>query len=372
MPGAESSDGLIEMQIVDLIKRLVDADGSDLYLKVGVPPTIRTNGELEPTEISALTEQDTKGLALEVLTEYKRQELGRHGDAEIAVSFAGLGRFRINCYSQRGMTGVVIRRVITRIPEIEELGLPPVVTRLAEEPRGLVLLTGPSGTGKTTTIAAMIGHINRNRRCHIVTLEDPIEVVHEDGLALIDQREVGTDMPSYADGLKYAVRQDPDVIFIGEIRDEETAEAAMQAAETGHLVISTMHTTDARETVSRLIDLFPVGRQRQARYSVASTLSAVVCQRLVPRADGEGRLPAVEVLVVNGRVVDLILDPSRTDHIHEVIREGGFYGMQTFDQALLELVRNRSITIEDAQLAASNRHDFMLALTEAQLIRRRA
>jgi twitching motility protein PilT len=270
------------------------------------------------------------------------------------------------------MTGVVIRRVITRIPEIEELGLPPVVTRLAEEPRGLVLLTGPSGTGKTTTIAAMIGHINRNRRCHIVTLEDPIEVVHEDGLALIDQREVGTDMPSYADGLKYAVRQDPDVIFIGEIRDEETAEAAMQAAETGHLVISTMHTTDARETVSRLIDLFPVGRQRQARYSIAATLSAVVCQRLVPRADGEGRLPAVEVLVVNGRVVDLILDPARTDHIHEVIREGGFYGMQTFDQALLELVRSRSVTIEDAQLAASNRHDFMLALTEAQLIRRRA
>jgi twitching motility protein PilT len=360
------------MKILDLITMLVEAEGSDLYLKVGVPPTIRHNGELRPTDLPPLTGDDTRRLALEVMPTHKRDELDRHGDAEMAASFDGLGRFRINVYSQRSMTGVVIRQVITRIPDIPELDLPQVVTNLAEERRGLILVTGPSGTGKTTTIAAMIGHINQSRRCHIVTLEDPIEVVHEDELALIDQREVGNDMPSYADGLKYAVRQDPDVIFIGEIRDEETAEAAMRAAETGHLVISTMHTTDARETVSRLIDLFPGGRQRQARYSVAATLSAVVCQRLLPRADGAGRIPAVEILVVNGRVVDLILDPARTDHIVEVIKEGGFYGMQTFDQSLLELVRNRLVTIEDAQLAASNRHDFMLALTEAQLIRRRA
>jgi twitching motility protein PilT len=360
------------MTFLDLIRALVESEGSDLYVKVGVPPTIRSNGELEPTDFPALTEEDTRRLAMEVLTEHKRLELDRHGDAELAASFDGLGRFRVNAYSQRGMIGVVIRRVITAIPEIQELGLPPVVTNLAEERRGLVLVTGPSGTGKTTTIAAMIGHINRTRRCHIVTLEDPIEVVHEDGLALIDQREVGNDMPSYADGLKYAVRQDPNVVFIGEIRDEETAEAAMQAAETGHLVISTMHTTDARETVSRMIDLFPAGRQRQARYSMASTLSAVVCQRLVPRAHGEGRIPAVEILVVNGRVVDLILDPARTDYIAEVIKEGGYYGMQTFDQSLLDLVRTRQVSIEDAQLAASNRHDFNLALTEAQLFRRRA
>jgi twitching motility protein PilT len=360
------------MKILELITMLVESEGSDLYLKVGIPPAIRSNGELRPTDLPPLIEEDTKRFALELLPTHKRDELEKHGDAEIAASFDGLGRFRINAYSQRGMTGVVIRRVITSIPDIPDLDLPQVVTNLAEERRGLILVTGPSGTGKTTTIAAMIGHINQNRRCHIVTLEDPIEVVHEDDLALIDQREVGTDMPSYADGLKYAVRQDPDVIFIGEIRDEETAEAAMRAAETGHLVISTMHTTDARETVSRLIDLFPGGRQRQARYSVAGTLSAVVCQRLVPRADGRGRIPAVEILVVNGRVVDLILDPARTDHIVEVIKDGRFYGMQTFDQSLLELVRNRLVTIEDAQLAASNRHDFMLALTEAQLIRRRA
>jgi twitching motility protein PilT len=360
------------MKILDLIALLAESEGSDLYLKVGMPPTIRSNGELMPTDLPLLTDEDTKRLAVELMPTHKRDELDRHGDAEMAASFDGLGRFRINVYSQRGMTGVVIRQVITRIPDIPDLDLPQVVTNLAEERRGLILVTGPSGTGKTTTIAAMIGHINQNRRCHIVTLEDPIEVVHEDDLALIDQREVGTDMPSYGDGLKYAVRQDPDVIFIGEIRDEETAEAAMRAAETGHLVISTMHTTDARETVSRLIDLFPGGRQRQARYSVAGTLSAVVCQRLVPRADGAGRIPAIEILVVNGRVVDLILDPARTDQIVEVIKEGGFYGMQTFDQSLLELVRNRVVTIEDAQLAASNRHDFMLALTEAQLIRRRA
>ena len=360
------------MELRDLITMLVESDGSDLYLKAGVPPTIRSNGELWPTDLAPLTEDEAKDLAVAAMPEYKRLELERHGDAEIAVSFEGLGRFRINVYSQRAMTGAVIRRVITRIPEIEELGLPPVVTKLADERRGLVLVTGPSGTGKTTTIAAMIGRINRTRRCHIVTLEDPIEVVHEDGLALIDQREVGTDMPSYSDGLKYAVRQDPDVIFIGEIRDEETAEAAMQAAETGHLVISTMHTTDARETISRIVDLFPMGRQRQARFSVASTLSAVVCQRLVPRADGFGRVPTVEVLVVNGRVVDLILDPTRTEQVSEVIREGGFYGMQSFDQSLLELVRSGLVTIDEAQLAASNRHDFMLALAEAQLTRSRA
>jgi twitching motility protein PilT len=360
------------MKIRDLIALLVESGGSDLYLKVGVPPTIRADGELKRANFPPLTEEDTKRLAFELLPPRMREALAQHGDAEMAASFEGLGRFRVNVYSQRALTGVVIRRVITKIPDLRQLGLPPVVTTLAQERRGMILVTGPSGTGKTTTIAAIIGHINRTRRCHIVTLEDPIEVVHDDGLALIDQREVGTDMPSYAAGLKHALRQDPDVIFIGEIRDEETAEAAMQAAETGHLVISTMHTIDARETVSRLIDLFPVGRQRQARYSVASALAGVVCQRLVSRSDGRGRVPVMEVLVVNGRVVDLILDPDRTEQIYELIKEGGYYGMQTFDQSLLELVRNDVVSIEDAQTVASNRHDFMLALSEAQLIRRGA
>jgi twitching motility protein PilT len=360
------------MKIRDLIALLVESSGSDLYLKVGVPPAIRADGELKRANLPPLTEEDTKRLAFELLPPRLRETLAQNGDAEMAASFQGLGRFRVNVYSQRALTGVVIRRVITKIPDLRQLGLPPVVTTLAEERRGMILVTGPSGTGKTTTIAAIIGHINRTRRCHIVTLEDPIEVVHDDGLALIDQREVGTDMPSYASGLKHALRQDPDVIFIGEIRDEETAEAAMQAAETGHMVISTMHTIDARETVSRLIDLYPVGRQRQARYSVASALAGVVCQRLVTRSDGRGRVPVMEVLVVNGRVVDLILDPDRTEQIYELIKEGGYYGMQTFDQSLLELVRNGVVSIEDAQTVASNRHDFMLALTEAQLIRRPA
>jgi twitching motility protein PilT len=203
-----------------------------------------------------------------------------------------------------------------------------------------------------------------------VTLEDPIEVTHQDGLALIDQREVGTDIPSYAAGLKHAVRQDPDVIFIGEIRDEETAEAAMQAAETGHLVIATMHTIDAVETVGRMIDLFPVERQRQARFSLAGTLAAALSQRLVPRSDGNGRVPAVEVLVVNGRVVDCIVDPKRTEQIRDVMKDGGFYGMQTFDQALLELIREGLVSIDAAMQAATNRHDLSLTLAEAQLFRR--
>jgi twitching motility protein PilT len=360
------------MQIRELLALLVEAEGSDLYLKVGVPPAIRAHGELRPTTLPALTEDDTRRLATEILPPSKREALSSLGDAETAVEFADLGRFRVNAYHQRGLTGLVLRRIITRIPSPDELHLPEIVSRLALERRGLILVTGPSGTGKTTTIASMIGHINRTRRCHVVTLEDPIEVTHQDGLALIDQREVGTDIPSYASGLKYAVRQDPDVIFIGEIRDEETATAAMQAAETGHLVIATMHTIDAVETVGRMIDLFPMERQRQARFSLAGTLSAALSQRLVPTTDGESRVPAVEVLVVNGRVVDCIVDPKRTEQVRDVMKDSGFYGMQTFDQALLELVRAGLVSVDSAMQTATNRHDLSLALAEAQLLRRPA
>ena len=233
---------------------------------------------------------------------------------------------------------------------------------LADGRRGLVLVTGPAGTGKTTTIAAMVGHINSTRRAHIVTIEDPIEVVHEDRLSIVDQREIGVDTLSFRAALRHVIRQDPDVIFIGEIRDGETAEAALQAAETGHLVISTLHTIDATETINRMLDLLPSSAQRQARYSLGSSLRGTISQRLVPRTDGKGRVPAVEILVNTGRVHERILDPDATASINEVMAEGEFYGMQTFDQALVKLVHDGLVSEEDARDAATNPHDFSLAL----------
>jgi twitching motility protein PilT len=260
------------------------------------------------------------------------------------------------------MVGLAIRRVRSEVPTIDELLLPPVIVELAESARGLVLVTGPTGTGKTTSIASMIGYINRSRRSHIVTIEDPIEVVHEDDRSIIQQREIGLDTDSYEAALKHVIRQDPDVIFVGEIRDPESALSAIQAAETGHLVISTLHTIDATETINRLLDLFPPQQQREVRSSFAGALRGIVSQRLVSRADGKGRVPAVEVLISNGRVYDRIVDPSATVEIHDVIAEGEFYGMQTFDQALVKLVEQELVTEEDARRASTNPHDFVLAL----------
>ena len=297
----------------------------------------------------------------------KREALAKSGDAEFGLSVEGLGRFRVNAFMERGKLRFVIRSVPVTMPTLTDLNLPESVASLAQERRGLILVTGPAGTGKTTTIAAIIGLINSTRRCHVVTIEDPVEVVHADRLSLIDQREVGTDVPSYSAGMKYVVRQDPDVIFIGEIRDAETAEAAIQAAETGHLVISTMHTTDASETLNRLIDLFPAERQQQVRLSLASTLRGVICQRLLPRSDGRGRVPAVELMVVTGRVQERILDPAQTGTIHEVMKEGGYYGMQTFDQSLMRLLVEGLVSMEEARGAASSPHDFALALAQARL-----
>jgi twitching motility protein PilT len=353
--------------IEDLLRELIESEGSDLHLKVGMPPIVRIHGELQHLDGAFLTDDDTAAFAVELLPPVKLEQLDETGDAEVARTIEGLGRFRVNVYSQRGARGLVLRRIITAIPTIEELHLPPVVAGLAEERRGLILLTGPAGTGKTTTIAAMIGHINRTRRCHVITLEDPIEVMHQDGLAAIDQREVGVDIPSYGAGLRFAVRQDPDVLFIGEIRDEETADAALKAAETGHLIISTMHTIDAAETLNRFVDLFPGPRQPQARGALAGSLRAVIAQRLIPQADGVGRVPAVEILIVNGRVADRIVDPSLPVSIPELIEDGGSYGMQSFDQSLVELVRRGVVDVEDAMAAATNRHDLSLALAGAQI-----
>ena len=359
---------LQRMEIDPLLAQLVAAGGSDLHLKAGFPPIVRRDGLLHPVEAAPLTPEETEALAEALLPKGKLDQLAQSGDAEVGISRPDHGRFRVSIFTEQGRVRLAIRRVRTQIPSVEELRLPPVVEKLAEEPRGLILVTGEAGTGKTTTIAAMIGLINRSRRCHIVTIEDPVEVVFEEDLALIDQREIGMDVPSYAAGMKYVVRHDPDVIFIGEIRDQEAAEAALQAAETGHLVISTMHTKDAIETVNRLIDLFPLGHHRQVRVALASALRGVICQRLLPRADGRGRVPAVEVLVSTGRVRDRILDPQATEGLLHVIEDGGYYGMQSFDQALISLVERGVVSAEDAELAASNPHDFALALKQAQLV----
>jgi twitching motility protein PilT len=350
------------VDVTDLLRYAVEAGASDLHLKAGNVPFIRVDGALEPAPYPALSPEDTIGAAVALMPEHKRREFETTSEADFGHTIAGVGRFRVNVFRQRGAVGLAIRRVRSEVPTIAELRLPPVLETLADSARGLVLVTGPTGTGKTTTIASMIGHINRTRRAHIVTVEDPIEVVHDDDRSIIQQREVGADTGSYAAALRHIVRQDPDVIFVGEIRDPDSALSAIQAAETGHLVISTLHTIDATETVNRLLDLFPPSHQREVRTSFAGALRGIVSQRLVPRLDGKGRVPAVEVLVSNGRVYDRILDPNATIEIRDIIAEGTFYGMQTFDQALVQLVREGLVAEEDAKLASTTPHDFVLEL----------
>jgi twitching motility protein PilT len=350
------------MDVTDLLRYTVEMGASDLHLKAGNVPFIRVDGELLPSPYPALSGSESEAYANSLMPDHKRREFEATNEADFGYTLPGVGRFRINVFRQRAMVGMAVRRVRSEVPTIEELLLPPVLADLADSPRGLVLVTGPTGTGKTTTIASMIGHINRNRRAHIVTIEDPIEVVHDDDRSIIQQREVGLDTESYAAALKHVVRQDPDVIFVGEIRDPESALSAIQAAETGHLVISTLHTIDCTETINRILDLFPPQQQREIRTSFAGALRGIVSQRLVARADGKGRVPAVEVLVATGRVFDRIVDPSATEEIADVIAEGDFYGMQTFDQCLVKLVRSGLVTEDDARRASTNPHDFNLAL----------
>jgi twitching motility protein PilT len=350
------------MEINELLRYAVERGASDLHLKVGNVPFIRVDGDLHPTAFPALTPNDTEAFGMELMSDHKKREFEESSEADLGVTLAGVGRFRVNVFRQRGVVGLAIRRVRSEIPTFDELRLPEVMKTLADSPRGLVLITGPTGTGKTTTIASMIGHINNTRRTHIVTVEDPIEVVHDDALSIVQQREIGIDTNSYANALRHVIRQDPDVIFIGEIRDPESALSAIQAAETGHLVISTLHTIDCVETINRLLDLFPPSQQREVRSSFAGSLRGIVAQRLVPRADGKGRVPAVEVLINTGRIFDRIVDPDETDSIPEVIADGDYYGMQTFDQALVKLVKEGLVAEDEARRTSTNPHDFDLAL----------
>jgi twitching motility protein PilT len=346
------------------LRKLVEKGGSDLHIKVGSPPMARIDGALEPIlDVDKLSPQETED-ALHVILhdENLRREFAEHGEADFAFALPGAARFRVNAFRQRGSVSIVCRAIPFGIRSAEELGLPEVILKLSESPRGIVLMTGTTGSGKTTTLAAMIDHINATRSRHIVTLEDPIEYLHRDNLSIINQREVGTDTESFARAMRRVLRQDPDVILVGEMRDQETVRTALSAAETGHLVLSTLHTLDAAETINRIIDFFPPHLQMQARVMLANTLQGVISQRLVPAAAGEGRVAVSEILVVTGRVKDLILQPEETGRITEVIGEGAYYGMQTFDQDLLNHVMAGRITEEVAMETASSPHDFKLML----------
>jgi twitching motility protein PilT len=354
--------------MVDVDKALlhvIETEASDLHLKVPAPPTVRRHGRLEPIPgAEALKPDDTRAIFEKMLTdERKREEFEREFEVDFAYSLPGVARFRVNAFHQRGSVSLVCRAIPYGVKTAEELLLPKAVNDLADEERGIVLLTGTTGSGKSTTLAAMIDRINTLHSKHIVTIEDPVEFLHRDKKSIINQREVGEDTTSFARALRRVLRQDPDVVLIGEMRDEETVRTALSAAETGHLVLSTIHTVDATESVNRIIDFFPESEQRQARAMLAGTLKGVVSQRLVPTPDGQGRVATCEVLRMTGRVRDLILNPEDTGKLPEVIAEGAFYGMQTFDQALLEHVQAGRVSMEHAMKAATHPHDFKLLVS---------
>src|SRR3954471_19414243 len=345
------------------LRTLVERGGSDLHVKVGVAPTVRLHGDLCPLEgYSPLEPKDTEQAFHDIAEVRSLTEFEESGEADFSYAIPGLSRFRVNTFKQRGAISIVCRAIPFEIRSVDELGLPPVVTKLAEEQRGIILVTGTTGSGKSTTLAAMIDHINQTRAHHIVTLEDPIEYLHEDKNSIVNQREVGSDTVSFGRAMRRVLRQDPDVILIGEMRDEETVRTALSAAETGHLVMSTVHTLDATETVNRIIDFFPPHQQQQARVMLASTLRGAIAQRLVPDVTGDGRVPASEIMIVTGRVQDLILNPEETGKITEVIAEGEYYGMRTFDQSLMHYVMEGKVAESVALEFASNPHDFKLML----------
>jgi twitching motility protein PilT len=354
------------MDLDVVLRRAVELGASDIHLKVDRPPILRRDGKVGVLEDEGeLSERDLE-LALEQLcsnTPTRLKSFLETGELDSAYAPEGLPRFRVNGFRQRGSISIAFRVIPREVPDFSELSLPSGVRRLAEEHRGLVLVTGATGSGKTTTLAAVIDYINRTRHQHIVTIEDPIEIVHADRNCIINQREVGLDTASFAQALRRGLRQDPDVILIGELRDAETAETALNAAESGHFVLSTMHTVDAAETIGRMVEFFPAAKQQLIRSIMAGVLRGVISQRLLPKVDG-GRVPAVEVMVNNARIADLIRD-NKHDEITEAIAEGDFFQMQTFSAALIELVLAEKVDREVAANAASNRHDFLIALDRA-------
>jgi twitching motility protein PilT len=354
------------MELNLLLKRAVELGASDIHLKVGVPPILRRDGALGPLEEApVVTDKDTE-IVLELVGKSSPERLAAFkdsGDLDIAYQEEELPRFRVNAFRQRGHISFAFRVIPKNVPNFEALNLPKGIRRLAEEHRGLVLVTGATGSGKTTTLAAIIDHINKTRKQHIVTIEDPIEILHSDHSCIVNQREIGLDTSDFMQALRRALRQDPDVILIGELRDAETAQTALQAAESGHLVLSTLHTVDAAETIGRVVEFFSEEKQQMIRSVMAGVLRGVISQRLLPRVGG-GRVAAVEVMVTNTRIADLIRE-NQPEAITDAIEEGGFFDMQSFTMALIDLVLEGRVDQEVAANAATNRHDFMVALERA-------
>lgn len=347
-------------EIDSLLQRMVEMEASDLHIKAGGRPVVRLHGRLIPLDgTQPLTPEQAMTLATCMMEPRELAAFEGGVEVDFAYSLDGQGRFRVNAFYQRGTAALALRRVGENKATVEQLGLPSVLNQLAEEPRGLILVTGTAGSGKTTTLAAMIDHINRTRDAHIITVEDPIEVVHEDIKGVVNQREVGIDTVSYAEALRHVVREDPDVILIGEMRDFDTVSAALTAAEIGNLVLSTLHTIDARETINRIIDFYEPHQQKQVRLMLASTLKGIVSMRLIPSLQG-GLVPAAEVLVMTGTIREYIADEDKTYLIRDAMEEGQYYGMQTFDQSLLKLYGDGRISYEDAVSYSANAHDFKI------------
>ncbi|MBI2903421.1 MAG: type IV pilus twitching motility protein PilT [Candidatus Methylomirabilis oxyfera] len=350
------------LDLHEMLTLAVQRHASDLHLKVGVPPVLRIDHALVPLEGQPrLVRADLDAIVALVTSERQRQHFSERRELDLAYGVQGLGRFRANLFQQRGTLGITFRVIPLEVQTIEQLNLPPIISTLAMEPRGMVLVTGTAGSGKSTTLAAMIEHVNTNGSGHILTIEDPIEFLHKDRRCLINQREVGVDTRSFAEALRSALRQDPDVILVGEMRDFDTISTAIVAAETGHLVMSTLHTIDAAETINRIISIFPPYQQKQIRLQLASVLRGIISMRLIPRADGEGRVPAVEVMVTTATIRECITDPDKTRKLSEAIGAGGSeYGMQTFDQSLMSLYQRGLVAYEEALRWSSNPNDFAL------------
>jgi len=356
------------MDINDLLKKANTLDASDLHIKVGSPPILRIYGELAPlTSEKRVTNEDAVKIATTVMSASQTETFKRKNDIDLAYSVPGLGRFRCNIFMQRGTIGIVFRVIQMRIPTVDELNLPEVIKKLSMEQRGLILVTGTTGSGKSTTLASMIDLINTSRTEHIMTIEDPIEYLHRDKKSIVNQREIGSDTESFSKALRQALRQDPDIILVGEMRDFETIQTSLVAAETGHLVLSTLHTIDSTETINRIIAVFPPYQHKQVRMQLSSVLKGVISMRLIPKADGKGRVPAVEVLVATAMIKDCVLDPDKTKTIPDVIEQGALhYGMQTFDQSILGLYKSGLITYEEALRRATNPDDFVLKVKGIQ------
>jgi len=353
------------MELNEILQVALRGGASDIHLKAGLPPMFRVDGSLVPLkDARRLPPEEISRMAFGIMNDYQKEKFKAQNELDLAYGVPGLGRFRVNVFQQRGTIGVVLRVIPFKILSIEQLLLPKVLEKIAGEQRGLILVTGTTGSGKSTTLAAMVDHINSNETCHIMTIEDPIEFLIRDKRSIVNQREVGVDTLSFAQALKSALRQDPDVILVGEMRDLETIETALTAAETGHLVLSTLHTLDATETIARIVSAFPPHQQKQVRLQLGSVLRGVVSQRLVPRADGKGRVASVEVLVCNSRVREMIEDKDRTKEITQAISQSyTTYGMQTFDQSLMMLFKQNIITYEEALRQCSNPDDFALRVS---------